>query len=112
MNFLSRIFGHAQSTVKGLLTGLGTGAAAGAVAAATQFSQTGNVTDWKPYAAAAVAATVPAIVGAFSEDPAAPTPLSESAQKAAAAIEQAGQDYAARKADEVIAKLQEQLAWE
>lgn len=108
MSIFKNVFGSIKSTLVGLLTAAGAATAAGVTGAATQFGQTGNTTDWKPYAAAAVAAAVPAIVGAFSKDP--QPPLSEPAQKAALAIEQAGQDYAAKKADEVIAKLQQQLA--
>lgn len=100
------VFGSIKSTLFGLFTAAAAVAAAGATGAATQFGQSGQTTDWKPYAAAAVAAAVPALVGAFSKDP---QPLSEPAQKAAIAIEQAGQDYAAKKADEVIAQLNEQL---
>lgn len=108
MSIWGNILGSMKSTLAGLLTSAAAVAAAGATGAATQFGQTGNTTDWKPYAAAAVASAIPALVGAFSKDPA--PPLSEPAQKAAIAIEQAGETYAARKADEVIAKLQDQLA--
>ncbi len=109
MNIFKNILGHAKSTTIGLITALGAAGAAGITGAATQFGQSGQTTDWKPYAAAAVAAAVPALVGAFSTDPAAKPALSESAQKAAAAIEAAGTAYAARKAEEVIVNLQRQL---
>ena len=107
MSIWGNVFGHAKSTLIGLLTSAAAVAAAGATGAATQFGNNPQVTDWKPYAAAAAAAAIPALVGAFSKDP--PATLSEPAQKAATAIEQAGRDYAAIKADEVIANLQKQL---
>lgn len=109
MSIFANIFGHAKSTLTGLLVALGAASAAGVTAAATQFGTNPQTTSWTPYAAAAVAAAVPALVGAFSKDPEQPKTLTKSAQMAAAAIEQAGTDYAARKADEVIANLQQQL---
>lgn len=107
MSILGNVFGHSKSTLKGLAVGVGSGLTAGVGAAAMEYKRTGNVSSWQPYALAAFAAAVPAIVGAFSKDekPA----MSEPAQKAATAIEQAGRDYASIKADEVIANLQKQL---
>lgn len=106
MSIWGNIFGHAKSTLTGLAVGAGSGLTAGIGAAAMEYQRTGNVTSWQPYALAAFAAAVPAIAGAFSEDP---KPPSDPAQKVAIAIEQAGEAYAARKADEVIANLQKQL---
>lgn len=96
------IFGHLKSTVAGLFTGMGTGA----VAAAAQFASNPQTTDWKPYAGAALAALVPAVVGAFSKDA---DTVPEPAKRVAQAVVDAGEAYAARKADEVIADLQAQL---
>jgi hypothetical protein len=110
MSIFSRILGHSKSTLRGLGIALGAAASAGIVGAAQQFAQTGQVSDMKPYIAAAVAAAVPAVVGAFSEDEAPKPSLSDAATRAATAIEEAGTLYASRKADEVIAKLQEQIA--
>ena len=104
MSIWSNIFGSLKSTVKGLFTGIGTGA----VAAAGQFASNPQTTDWKPYAAAALVAAVPAVVGALSKDESQPV-TSETAQKVAQAVEDAGKAYAAKKADEMIVKLQEQL---
>lgn len=99
------IFGSLKSTVKGLFTGIG----AGVVGAAGTFASNPQTTDWKPYAGAALAAAIPAVVGAFSQDDAAPE-YSETAKKVAQSIDQATEAYAAKKADEVIAKMQEQLS--
>lgn len=98
------IFGHLKSTVVGLFTGVGTGA----VAAAAQFAANPQTSDWKPYAGAAFAAVVPALVGAFSKDEEPPT-YSDTAKKVAQSIDDATAAYAAKKADEVIADLQRQL---
>lgn len=103
MSIWANIFGGAKTTVLGLFTGLG----AGVVAAATQFAQTGNTTDWKPYAGAAAAAFVPAVVGAFAKDP--QPSASEHGQRVAQAIDDATQAYAAKKADEMIASVQAEL---
>lgn len=110
MSIWGNIFGHAKTTITGMLTALGAAAAAGVVGAAQQFGQSPQTTSWTPYAAAAVAAAVPALVGAFSKGEPTQPALSESAQKVAAAVEDAGAVYAAKKADEVIASLQQQLA--
>lgn len=109
MSFFSNILGHTKSTLVGLLTSLGAAAAAGVTGAATQFGTSPQTTDWKPYAAAAVAAAVPAIVGAFSKDPPPAPAYSAQARQVAEAVDQASQEYAARKADEVIKNLQQQL---
>lgn len=104
MSIWSNILGGAKTTLIGLLTGIGSGAAA----AAAQFATNPQTTDWKPYAAAGAAAFVPAVVGAFAKDPhpqqAAP------AQKVADAITIAGEAYAAKKADEMIAQLQADIS--
>lgn len=110
MSFFSSILGHGKSTLVGLLTSLGAVAAAGVTGAATQFGSSPQTTDWKPYAAAAVAAAVPAVVGAFAKDPPAAPAYSQQAQQVAEAIDRASQEYAARKADEVIRNLQQQLS--
>lgn len=109
MSIFSNILGHGKSTLVGLLTALGAAAAAGVTGAATQFGSNPQVTSWTPYAAAAVAAAVPALVGAFSKDPPPPTSYSQQAQKVAQAVEDAGAVYAAQKADQVIKDLQQQL---
>lgn len=109
MSIWGNILGHGKSTLVGLLTTLAAGSAAGVTAAATQFGQQPQTTDWRPYAAAAVAAAVPAIVGAFSKDPAPAPTYSQQARQVAEAIDQASQAYAAQKADEVIRNLQKQL---
>lgn len=109
MSVFSSILGHGKSTLAGLLTSLGAVAAAGVTGAATQFGSSPQTTDWKPYAAAAMAAAVPALVGAFSKDPPPPPAYSQQAQAVAEAIDRASEDYAARKADEVIRYLQQQL---
>lgn len=109
MSIFSNILGHGKSTLVGLLTALGAAAAAGVTGAATQFGQQPQTTDWKPYAAAAVAAAVPAIVGAFATDPPPPPTYSQQAQLVAVAIDQASKEYAAQKANQVIKDLQKQL---
>lgn len=103
MSIFKNIFGGAKTTLIGLLTGIGSGAAA----AAAQFATNPQTTDWKPYAAAGAAAMIPTLVGAFSKDPQ-PEP-SAPAQKVADAITIAGEAYAAKKADEMIEKLQGEL---
>ena len=109
MSIWGNILGHGKSTLVGLLTALGAATAAGVTGAATQFGNNPQVTSWTPYAAAAVAAAVPALVGAFSKDPPAAPSYSQQAQAVAVAIDRASQDYAAKKADEVILNLQKQL---
>jgi len=109
MSFFANILGHGKSTLVGLLTGLGAAASAGVAGAAMQFSSNPQVASWTPYAVAAAAAAVPAFVGAFSKD-APPAPAySAQARQVAEAVDQASQEYAARKADEVIKNLQQQL---
>lgn len=64
MNIKERIQ-NKRTTIGGQLVGLLTGSIG---AAASQFQQTGNVTSWQPYAAAAVGYAVPAIIGALMKD--------------------------------------------
>lgn len=110
-SLIGRVYGGAKSTVAGVVVAAGAGTAAAVTGAAAKFSENPQFVDWGPYAMAAAAAAVPAIVGTFSKDPedAAPS-LSETALKAGQAIDAAVTDYATKKTDEVIAKIQEQLA--
>lgn len=103
MSIWRNILGGAKTTVLGVLTGLG----AGAAAAATQFAQTGNTTDWKPYAGAAAAVFVPTVIGALSKDP--ETTKSEHTERVSKALDDATQAYASQKADEMIAQVRQQL---
>lgn len=109
MSIWGNVLGHGKSTLVGLLTAIGAAASAGVAGAAMQFGSNPQVTSWTPYAAAAAAAAVPALVGAFSKDPKPAPTYSDQAKQVAEAIDQASQAYAAQKADQVIRDLQRQL---
>jgi hypothetical protein len=66
------VFAHPFTTICGLFLGVFQGAIGAAAAA---YTQTGNVTDWKPYATAAAIGATTALVGAVMKDPSPPLPM-------------------------------------
>ena len=106
---IERVSKSPKSTLRGLFTAFGSILAAGVAGAAAQFGQSPQASDWKPYAAAAAAAAVPALVGAFSNDPAPAPAISDTARQVAESIDQAAANYAAQKADEAIRRIREDV---
>ena len=109
-SLIGRVYGGAKSTVTGIVVAAGAGTAAAVTGAAAKFSENPQFVDWTPYAMAGAAAAVPAIVGALTKDKEEVPTLSETAIKAGQAIDAAVTDYATKKTDEVIAKLQGQIS--
>lgn len=98
-----RIFKNLFTTFGGLATAAVT---AGVGAAAQSFAQTGNTTDWKQYAGVAVAAAVPAVVGALMKD----TPkVDTSTQPAVDLIKQIQEQAVNQAMDNVTKQLQDQI---
>lgn len=101
-SIIARVYGGAKSTVVGIFVAAGAGTAAAVTAAATKFSENPQFIDWSPYAMAAAAAAVPAIVGAVTKDKEEVPTLSESALKVAQAVDTAVKDFADKKTEEVM----------